>query len=659
MVQLVKRASDVRISEINLSRVIVGASGTVAVCPVISDRGRPFPVLFTNAQDWLAEYGNPNPAKSMTIQSGLNYFINGNQLWGLRVAPWDAKYGGLILGSGEAGLELIPVTFDDPLTVNVSTVIPPVGYSLSDSLALFYPAQGPGAYSQDISISIGTPYAPPPTVTGAWRNTDTLPANSPVWFSPDSYSPAYRYGVSAVTLKGEFEMAQTEIAMNFDTEGNVIVNWTAVPNAVAYRIYKNIVGTSSRVDFNLIHIAGAATYSYVDGTNAVGDPLENPVSPANVPNVDGMITVYVWDNTQPEANYVESWDCTFMPNVDASGVQTELENRINPFSQRIQVINNYTNVGSLPSQLEGVGETAMEAGDSDSEVTSFDVVEALQVFQNSQLYKTNVYINAGIADPVMQLGLDTLVKGRGDSVAILDMPAVSQSMQAAIDYRNMTLNLNSTYSAIFNPDLMITDLINGQRLYVPPSGHVASLCALTDKIANPATSIAGLNRGVVNVLRQRYTFDDGQATQLFNAQVNYFRTFVGQGIALWEQQTLAGDFSALSWLSVRRILCTLKVALYQFLLYSLEEMNTDAVRRQIVNGGSSYLDTLVNAGAIHAYDFVCDASNNPPAAANAGILVISLIIVPSIPIHEIQLDIGISKQGVSFTEVLRAMNGAA
>jgi hypothetical protein len=650
MVQLVKRASDVRISEINLSRVIMGSAGTVAVCPIISDKGRTVPVLFTNNQDWLAEYGNPNPAKSMTIQSGLNYFINGNQLWGLRVAPWDATYGGLLLENGEGGYELTPVTFTDPATVNVDAL------SNNNPIALFYPAQGPGSYSKDISISIGTPYAPPPLVNGIWRSEVSLPANSNTWMAP---SASYQYGVSAVTLKGEFRMGQVTVTLQQGSYGNVGIWWDPVPNAVAYRVYKNTASNGNFPDFGLVTVVGATTTDYIDGADAAPDMTAPPIDQNNTPNVEDMLTVYVWDNTQPEANFVESWDCTFSPNVDSSGVQTELENRINPFSQRIQVINNNVTNTSTPYQPKGVSETVMGTGNSSSEVTSFDVVDALQVFQNSQLYKTNVYINAGIADPVMQQGLDTLVKGRGDSVALLDMPAVSQNMQAAIDYRNMTLNLNSTYSAIFNPDLMIVDLINGQRLYVPPSGHVASLCALTDKIANPATSIAGLNRGVVNVLRQRYTFDDGQATQLFNAQVNYFRTFVGQGIALWEQQTLAGDFSALSWLSVRRILCTLKVALYQFLLYSLEEMNTDAVRRQIVNSGSSYLDTLVNSSAIYAYDFVCDASNNPPAAANAGILVISLIIVPSIPIHEIQLDIGISKQGVSFTEVLRAMNGAA
>ena len=81
------------------------------------------------------------------------------------------------------------------------------------------------------------------------------------------------------------------------------------------------------------------------------------------------------------------------------------------------------------------------------------------------------------------------------------------------------------------------------------SGWAASLCAYTDSVANASFSPAGLNRGLVNVLSTRYTYDDGQASNLYKAQINYTRTFTGAGIALWEQQTLQAKQSALSWLS--------------------------------------------------------------------------------------------------------------
>jgi len=209
---------------------------------------------------------------------------------------------------------------------------------------------------------------------------------------------------------------------------------------------------------------------------------------------------------------------------------------------------------------------------------------------------------------------------------------------------------------LFCPDVLEPDTINGKQVYVPFSGWAAALCARTDRVANPSFSIAGLNRGLVNVLKTRYTYDQGQMDQLFDAQVNYTQTFVGQGIALWEQQTLSGQFSALSWLSVRRITNVIKVALYKFLLYSLQEPNDDFLGRQIVESCSSYLQAIQNARGISGFTVVSDSSNNSAQDFNSGIRNVTVIIIPTIPTHIINLQVVISKAGVSFQEVLSQVN---
>jgi phage tail sheath protein FI len=223
---------------------------------------------------------------------------------------------------------------------------------------------------------------------------------------------------------------------------------------------------------------------------------------------------------------------------------------------------------------------------------------------------------------------------------------------AAINYRNLQLNLNSTYSGLFSPDVLEADTINGQQQYVPFSGQAAARCAYTDSVANPSFSIAGLNRGLLSVLGTRYQYDQGEMDALFQAQVNYTQTFVGQGTALWEQQTLAAEMSALSWLSVRRIVNVIKVALYQFLLYSLQEPNDDFLGRQIVSSCSDYLQTIQNARGITAFTVVSDTSNNTAQDFNTGVRNVTVIIIPTIPVHIINLQVVISQQGVSFTEAL-------
>lgn len=642
MTQLVSRASDIRVTEINLSSVITSTSVTVAAIPIVSVQGSTKPLLFTNAQDWLAEYGNPDPSISMTIQSGINYFTEGNQAWGLRVAGSGARYAGVLMYSTTDGsTHLVGHYTTDPLNTDLSTLVS----GGQTAIALFFPNRGPGSYGDDLAIQIKTASIAAPSID----------ANAQLGGS-GSMSPAtYTYMLSALGPNGEsLASSPATVVLSGVSQpiASITVTWTSVPNAIGYKLYGRVADSS----FGFIKTVGASVLSFVDTGTISPDTTKQPIT--DLGNVVGSneFVVSVYDTTNPQQGALENWTCTLKPFVDSSGTQTELEDRINPFSSYIQVVSNVPALVSLPV-IGNVSKTSMTGGDSGATPTSSQIALAMQVFSNKSLYNTNIFVNAGISDPVYQLSIDTLVQGRGDAVSLLDTPSSEQKFQAAIDFRNLELNLNSTYSALFCPDLLQADLINGKQVYVPPSGWAAALCARTDRVANQAYSIAGLNRGLLNVLKQRYAYDDGEATALFQAQVNYTRTFVGQGIALWEQQTLSGQYSALSWLSVRRITNVIKVSLYKFLLYSLQEQDTDAVRRQIINSCSAYLDNVVASNGLSSYVVECDNGNNTAATANAGVLVVTVVLVPIIPIHEIQLQIVISKQGVSFQETLSAING--
>lgn len=641
MVQLVSRASDVRITEINLSSVITSASSSVACLPIISTQGSTEPRRFTNATDFLFEYGNPNPSVSMTVQAGLNFFTEGSDLWAIRVAGTGAMTAGLLLvrDNGVFSLRTTTSGVAAPTETDLNALAKSVtGSQTAEGVALFYPSRGPGSYGGNFSISIdsATPIAP----TGL--TLTTAPAQS-----GGSPVGSVTYSVTSFNAVGESTAATITQAL---TNGSIVtLSWAAVPGSVGYRVYRSLSGTTG-----LLATVGSGTLTVVDSfTTTVNTSILVPTTGAVSPE----FTVSIYDNTNPLSSVLETWVCSLTPRVDSAGVQMELENRINPFSAYIQVVSGVAGLTTVPASVPTLAKIALGGGNSGTAPTASQIASALQVFKDKQVYGVNLFINAGLADPVLQLAMDTLVTNRGDAVALLDVPSSRQKFQSAIDYRNIDLNLNSTYSGLFCPDLLQADLINGQQVYNPPSGWAAALCARTDRVANPAYSIAGLNRGLLNVLKARYQYDDGQASALYNAQVNYTRTFVGQGIALWEQRTLAGQFSALSWLSVRRITNVVKVSLYKFLLYALQEMNTDTVRRQLVNSCSSYLSTVRAANGIFDFTVVCDNSNNPPAARDAGILVLTVVLIPNIPIHEIQLQVVISKSGVSFKETLSQVTG--
>lgn len=654
-----KQSSKVIVQEINLSQVIVSASTATASQVIVAKQGRGVPVQFTNGTDYMTEYGKPDASVSFDVYSGLNYFSEGNDLWGLRVVGSGALYGAILMYQN--GLE----TFLTPIAAGITdptnpdwNALKPVGVPNAVPLALFYPLLGQGSYSNNLGISITSTNIQAPAFDGTQLSSSisggTLPAGN------------YVYQISSLTPQGETLASNSAtIVIGSDTSTNTVtLDWEPVAGAIGYRIYGRLAGGT----FGLVAQVGTGQTTNSAGQLTFTDGLADPnTGIAVVPNasiqpitdqgsvtINPLFVVDVFDTSVNSTAAKEQFNCTLYDNTDSSGMETELEQSINPFSSTIQVTSNIPNLlpSQVPSFITSVGLTNFAGGNSGAAVTSFDVAAAWSTFSNKQLYQINIEINSGHSTPDVQDAMDALAQQRQDSIALLDVPSASQQYQQAIDYRNLDLNLNSTYSALFCPDVLIADTYNGKQQYVPFSGWAAALCARTDRVANPSFSIAGLNRGLVNVLKTRYVYDEGKMTAMFNAQVNYTQTFVGQGIALWEQQTLAAQFSALSWLSVRRIVNVLKTALYNFLMYSLQEPNDDFTGRQIVESCSSYLTSLQNARAISGFTVVSDASNNTAQDFNSGIRNVTVIIIPVIPIHIINLQVVVSKQGVSFAEVL-------
>jgi hypothetical protein len=643
MAILQQQGSDVRIQEINLSQVITSASSSVACQVVVSNQGSPDPKYFTNSDDYLNEYGNPNAQISFDVYCGLDFFKEGNAMWARRAVHSDALYAGVVLYSDgtESALNSAPVGIPNPLLPNWGVLMP---NTADTPIALFYPIHGQGSYAKSIAVEIVSNNVDTPT------NPLAVSATTGGVLPPATY----QYQVAALGQNGETLATAPVVVViaGVSVTNSITISWDLVPLAIGYVVY----GRDS-VTVGELMTVGQGVLSFIDTGAITPDTTHTPItSPADLPPRNPQFTVNVYDTSQSSYQPVESFLCTLDDGIDSTGTATELEERINPFSNYVQVLNNTPALSSTPT-INSSAPKLMTGGDSGTAPTSFDVAAAYGIFANKQLYKINTLINGGHADPIVQLAMDTLAQGRGDTVAMLDVPSNAQQFQQAINYRNLTLNLNSTYSGLFNPDVLEADNINGKQQYVPFSGWAAALCARTDRVANPSFSIAGLNRGIVDVLKTRYTFDDPQSTALFQAQVNYTRTFIGQGIALWEQTTLAAQPSALSWISVRRIVNVIKTSLYSFLLYSLQEPDDEFTGRQIVGSCSAYLQLIQNARGISSFKVVSDNSNNSAAQLNSGIRVVTVVIVPVIPIHEIQLQMVISKQGVSFNEVLQQVNG--
>jgi hypothetical protein len=271
------QGSKVIVQEINLSQVITSASTSVVAQVIVSDQGLPYPVQFTNAQNYLAAYGNPNAAISYDVYGGLDYFQEGSNLWGLRCVGANAAYAAVLLSAniatGEVALTAIPDGITDPTNISWNTLVTtPTG--APTPIAVFYAGNGQGSYGNTLGIQIVS--ANLGQVTGVITSTGILASGST---SPGLPAGTFQYQVSNIGTNGECLASSIVIQTIAGPQSNnyVTVSWPYSANATSYNIYGN-----SSTSYGLIETMGQVPLSAtVNLTNSQGqtivDSTGNPI----------------------------------------------------------------------------------------------------------------------------------------------------------------------------------------------------------------------------------------------------------------------------------------------------------------------------------------------------------------------------------------------
>lgn len=637
MTGLVQQSADVRFREIDLSQTLRAASTSVGAVAFVSRKGRTTPFRVTNSQDFIAEYGIPDAAISFGHYTALDFLKEGQDLWCLRAVGASARWAAAFVRDSGAGVTAaVSITggLADPNNIDWNTHIS--GGQIP--LMMFTPKSGPGSWANSLAIRIRSDNIDPPTgLAGVSSPTGGSLVNG-----------SYQYRVAALSSNGETLASSivTVVIGGPTTTAKVALTWNSVEGAIGYKLYGRTAGAQ------LIATLGGQTYSFEDTGAISPDGTKTPItSPTGLPPAATLFDVEVYDNNVNSSVPVETWTVSLTDQTDGNGQQLEVEQRINAFSDYLHVESYASQLTTIPV-VKTTSKVNLTGGDSGTAPTNGAIGLAFEAaFNDPEKIQVNILINGGIYDVAYQQLLERVARTRGDAVAVLDTPPQYQDYQGAIDYRKLVLNLNSSYAALYTPDVFSDDPYNGKKLYLPPSGQAAAIYARTDSVAGPQFQPAGLNRGLLNVLGLREEYNESQRTALFQAQCNYVRKFIGDGISIFEAVTLQSKQSALSWVSVRRMVNVIKVSIRQFLMFSLHEPNDDFTRRQIVQALSEFLQFWKDARGVLDFLVVSDDTNNPPAQYNLGILKVTVFITPVIPVHEIQVDMVITKQGVSFSEI--------
>jgi phage tail sheath protein FI len=334
------------------------------------------------------------------------------------------------------------------------------------------------------------------------------------------------------------------------------------------------------------------------------------------------------------------------------GVQVNIEEYINKHSSLIRVVQNRDNPAFIATPnrqfINTLNSTQIAGGDNGTVATTGQIMLAWDLYKDVEQLDVNILINGGYTDVAIQAAMNTLAVQRADCIAILDTPATEQSVSNAISFRRNDLQIDTSYAALYAPDYFILDKYSDRRLYVPPSGFIAAAYARTDREFDTWWAPAGPNRGKLSVLGVRYEYNQGDRDALVDNQVNPTRVIRGTGIRIWGADTLQVQSSALSNVSVRRLMLFLEKSLSLAVLYSVFDPNDSILRSKLVEICTRFLKPIKNGRGLYWFEAVCDDTNNPPEIVAGGDLILDVYIDPVLPVKRIHLNAIVNKTGVRF-----------
>ncbi len=233
-------------------------------------------------------------------------------------------------------------------------------------------------------------------------------------------------------------------------------------------------------------------------------------------------------------------------------------------------------------------------------------------------------------------------------VALLDPPDFGYPRQQVSlgEVQTWRNQFDSSFAALYFPWVVVPDplLLNNEVVRrIPPSGHAAGICALTD------TTI-GVFKAPANTELQwalDVTADVTPEMQGFlnPLGVNCIRTFRGRGIRIYGARTLSSETSWM-FLNVRRLMCMIEQALEVALQWAVFEPNNFYLWHKITLSANNFLNALWMQGALvgntaaEAFFVQCNQKTNPIEATSQGQMLAVVGVAPTRPAEFVIFRIG-------------------
>lgn len=177
--------------------------------------------------------------------------------------------------------------------------------------------------------------------------------------------------------------------------------------------------------------------------------------------------------------------------------------------------------------------------------------------------------------------------------------------------------LDSSFAAVYFPDIVIEDSATGLNVKVPPSALVLGAMSLNDAIGYPWFAPAGFTRGALqSAIYPAVELSQQNRDELYTADINPIIGSVsdsGDGVTIFGQKTLLAAQTALDRVNVRRLLIDIRRKIRNVSRTFVFEPNRAATLAAFSARVQPILATIQSQGGLQRYKVKIDTSTTTQA----------------------------------------------
>ena len=321
----------------------------------------------------------------------------------------------------------------------------------------------------------------------------------------------------------------------------------------------------------------------------------------------------------------------------------------------ISTVSSITGLSSA-SDVEVTGRS-LSGGSNDNNPTPAEIAVGFDLLEDAETVDVQLlfaYPDANGANTISN-DLIAIAAARKDCMAFVS-PPIEDTVNAttpATDVKAWADTLtSSSYASADSTALYVYDKYNDVYRWIGAAGHIAGLCAATDRTADAWFSPAGATRGqLFGVTKLAHNPKKADRDTLYKARVNPIVSFPGEGTLLFGDKTLLSKPSAFDRINVRRLFNTLEKAISTAAKAQLFEFNDEFTRAQFKNLVEPFLRDVKGRRGITDFSVVCDTTNNTGQVIDTNSFVADIFIKPARSINFITLNFIATRTGVDFSEI--------